>query len=214
MGTLRIEDARLEAPSAPAEEQIASADSALAAQRHRTARRGLWILDILFLTVALTLVFLVPGGGWKNSTMGVSLWWNGDPGVGYLVGSLYVFTPARHAFVGHPGLPIQLLIAPFAKAIHFIYRFGGGHETLYQFWARNMRGLFILGGVIIAIVHIISFHVLFAFAKRLVTDPRAALLAVAAYATSFPLLHYSTRVSSEPMLVMAFALTMMALWNM
>jgi len=76
----------------------------------RTARRGLLVLDATFLAISISLVLLVPGGGWKNISMRVPLWWNGDPGVGYLVGSLYVFTPDRHTFVGHPGLPIEIIV--------------------------------------------------------------------------------------------------------
>jgi hypothetical protein len=216
MSTLRVEDApQSQPPSAPSDRHPSPAkpNSLCLDPTERSARRGLLVLDALFLTISITLVYLVPGGGWRNSTMGVWLWWNGDPGVGYLVGSLYVFTPARHTFVGHPGLPIEIIVGVFAKLIHLSYRLGGGHETIYQFWAHHMRGLFILGGVLISIIHVISFHVVYALAKRLVNDPKAALLAVVAYASSFPVLHYSTRVSPEPLLVIAFALTIIALWN-
>jgi hypothetical protein len=173
----------------------------------------LWALDGLFLAMAFCLIWLAPGGGWKNEVFGTSLWWNGDPGVGYLVGSLYTFTGERRAFVGHPGAPIQTVVGVFAKLIHLIYQMGGGSENLYQFWARHMRWLFVLGGIIISIVHVISFHVIFAMARRLVNDGWVALLAVVAYATAFPVLHYSTRVSPEPLLVIAFGLTMIALWK-
>ena len=167
----------------------------------------------LFLAICLTFILLAPGGQWANRVIGVPLWWNGDPGAGYVVGSLYAFTPSRHEFVGHPGLPIQLAVGAFAHLIYFISRISGGGESFFDFWARNFRGLFILGSCIIALFHVASFHVLFAFAKRIAGDAKIAFIAVLAYATSLPVLFYASRVSPEPLLVIAFLLTVLSLWN-
>src|SRR6266571_5653191 len=135
-------------------------------QHPRELRWAMLTLDALFLAICLTFILLAPGGQWANRVIGVSLWWNGDPGAGYVVGSLYAFTPSRHEFVGHPGLPIQLVVGAFAHLIYSINRISGGGESFFDFWARNFRGLFILGSCIIALFHVASFHVLFAFAKE------------------------------------------------
>jgi hypothetical protein len=138
MGTAALED--------PA--QTAPADALL--RHEKRARRGLWVVDIVFLTICLTFAMLAPGGQWKNQVMGVELAaWNGDPGGGYVVGSLYSFSTRRHEFVGHPGMPMQLAIGAAAQVIYRVYRIGGGRENLYAFWARHFRELFILGSVVI-----------------------------------------------------------------
>src|SRR5205814_1660661 len=192
--------------------QRAPAD-ALATQE-KGARRGLWVVDIVFLTICVMFAVLAPGGQWKNQVMGVQLTaWNGDPGGAYVVGALYSFSARRHEFVGHPGMPMQLAIGAVAEVIHWIYRIGGGGENLYAFWARHFRELFILASVVIGLFHVMSFHALFAFTNRLMGDAQVALLAVVAYASAFQVMFSSTRVSPEPLVVLTFLLTTLAIWN-
>jgi hypothetical protein len=182
--------------------------------QEKSARRGLWVVDIVFLTICGVFAVLAPGGQWKNHVAGVQLTaWNGDPGGAYVVASLYSVRGGRHEFVGHPGMPMQLGIGAAAQAIHWIYRIGGGGENFYAFWARHFRELFIVGSVVISLFHVTSFHALFAFVRRLMGDARLALLAVVAYASAFQVMFSSTRVSPEPLLVTTFLLTILGVWN-
>src|SRR2546426_3564557 len=100
-------------------EQALASD--LPAQAAQNVRRQMLLVDLIFITTAVTFIFLAPGGQWMNQVMGVPMWWNGDPGAGYIVGSLYAFTAQRREFVGHPGLPLQLMVGAAAKLIHAIY---------------------------------------------------------------------------------------------
>ena len=69
------------------------------------------------------------------------------------------------------------------------------------FWARHIAWLFTLSSIVVAVLHVLSFHVLHAYARRLGLQHRTALIAVLAYATCFPVLYYGARVSPEPLLV-------------
>jgi hypothetical protein len=51
------------------------------------------------------------------------------------------------------------------------------------------------------VLHVLSFHVLDAYARRLGLRHRTALIAVLVYVTCFPVLYYGARVSPEPLLV-------------
>lgn len=191
--------------------QTAPADALLG--QEKGARRGLWVVDIIFLTICVMFTVLAPGGQWKNQVMGVQLTaWNGDPGGAYVVGALYTLRGGRHEFVGHPGMPMELAIGAVAQVIYWIYRIGGGGENFFPFWARHFRELFIVGSLVISLFHVISFHALFAFAKRLMGDGRLALLAVVAYASSFQVMFSSTKVSPEPLAVIGFLITVTSIW--
>ena len=63
-------------------------------------------------------------------------------------------------------------------------------------------------------LHVLSFYVLYRFARRLLPDRSACLLAVLAYATSFPTLFFLSRISPEPLLVVFFLGTIISVWNL
>jgi hypothetical protein len=61
--------------------------------------------------------------------------------------------------------------------------------------------LFGLSSIIVAALHIVSFHALRTYGRRLGLRPQTAFVAVLAYATCFPVLFHGLRVSPEPLLV-------------
>src|SRR5688572_17942643 len=92
----------------PVESELARAQ---VPNEDKSAARHLLVVDFIFLTVFLAFTFLAPAGQWYDQVAGVQVsGWNGDPGAGYVVGSLYSFTGERREFVGHPGMPMQVVI--------------------------------------------------------------------------------------------------------
>jgi hypothetical protein len=179
----------------------------------RGARWGLWGLDGVVVTMAAVFVMLAPLGNWKNRVMGVELWTNSDPTAGYAIASLFALSGENRTFVGHPGMPLSMILGASARVWHWVYEKTGGKEPFFEYWARHVRVLFVMAGLVAALLHVVSFHLLFAFARRLAGDARTALVAVVAYATAFPVLFYTVRLSPEPLLVIGFLGTILALWK-
>src|SRR6267142_302712 len=117
--------------------------------------RALLILDMLFLATSASFTLLAPAGNWRNRTLGVDLWHNGDPGSGYIVGALYVFTSKTRIFVGHPGLTLELVVGSVARATYRISRLAGGQDAYFDFWARNIRNLFVLAALLTSALHVV-----------------------------------------------------------
>jgi hypothetical protein len=175
---------------------------------------SLWLLDIIFFTFAAVFVCLAPCGAWKNTVWGQVMWDNNDPGGPYVISSLFFFRQFGHPpFIGHPGVTLQAMIAIAAHAIYAVRSLAGDPQPFLEFWTRNIRGLFIVAGLIIAAMHVVSFHVLYAFARKLLGDAKPAFLAALAYATLLPTLFYATRVSVEPILVSMVLLSLLNLWR-
>jgi hypothetical protein len=171
------------------------------------------MLDLVFLAAAAITLHLAPCGAWTNFVAGVEFWQNTDPGGPYVASALYFFRPRSYPpFPGHPGLTLQLPIAIFARAVYGIARSTGTTAPYLLFWAKHLRWIFIFAGYMIATWHVVSFHALYALARRLV-DTRAAFLGVLAYATVFFTLYFSTRLSGEPIVVSMFLFMTLALWN-
>jgi 4-amino-4-deoxy-L-arabinose transferase-like glycosyltransferase len=81
------------------------------------------------------------------------------------------------------------------------------------FIAGNIHRLFALSEVAVTTLHLLSLLALYRFARKLLVGRPAALLAVLAYATSFPALYYASRISPEPLLVTFYLLTFVCIWN-
>ncbi|MGE5608531.1 MAG: hypothetical protein ACM359_04710 [Bacillota bacterium] len=175
----------------------------------------LWILDIVFFAFAAVFICLAPCGSWRNVIWGQTMWDNNDPGGPYVISSLYFFRQFGHPpFIGHPGVTLQAMIAAAAHAIYAVRSLAGDPQPFLEFWARNIRWLFIIAGLIIAAMHVVSFHVIYAVARKLLGDAKPAFLAVLSYATLLPTLFYATRISVEPILVSMVLLTLLNLWRM
>lgn len=174
----------------------------------RLARRALVALDLVFFLTMSALVMRAPCGAWENRAFGVPFWNNLDPGGPYVISSVHFFDPEFPPFrTGHPGTTLQFILWTAARIAHRV-------ATLWSplpfvdFWARHIGWLHVLSSAVVAALHVVSFHVLYAYARHIGLRATTAVIAVLAYATSFPVLYFGGRVSPEPLLV---SLTLSAL---
>jgi hypothetical protein len=171
----------------------------------------LLILDVAFFLTMVVFAILAPCGEWENEVFGLAIRHSADPGGPYVVSAVHFFDQRYPPFVGgaHPGTTLQLVVYVAARALYeAAVLFRVAKTPMIDFWAHHLTWLFGWSSLVVASLHLVSFHALHAYARRLGLCPRAAFVAVLAYATSFPLLYYGTRVSPEPLLV---ALTLAAL---
>jgi hypothetical protein len=174
----------------------------------RYPRRAFLAMDAAFLLAMAGFAVLAPCGDWQNEAFGVTLWRNADPGGPYVISAMHFFDRPYPPFMGHPGTTLQLLLHLAARTTHGLLALGGVTAPFIAFWAHHIAWLFALCCFVVTALHIVSFHALHAYARRLGLGRRAAFIAVLAYATSFPVLYYGMRVSPEPLLV---TLTLVAL---
>jgi hypothetical protein len=158
-------------------------------------------IDVAFLVAMAVFVLLSPCGDWENQAFGVTLWHNADPGGPYVISSVHFFDPPYPPFLGHPGTTLQFLLHLAARAAHGALALGGVTTPFVAFWAGHIAWLFALSSFVAAALHVTSFHALHAYSRRLGMRQNTASIAVLAYATSFPVLYFGTRVSPEPLLV-------------
>jgi len=176
-------------------------------------RRGFWAaLSAILLVSSAVTSCLAPCGFWTNYVFEVPFWHHGDPGGFYLGAAVHFFGPDRSS-VGHPGLPLQLFLHLILRFFHLGQTFWGERLPFETFIARNIHGLFSVCEVAMTGWHILSFYVLYRFARRLLPARAPCLLAVLAYATTFPTLFYLSRISPEPLLVVFFLATILSVWN-
>jgi hypothetical protein len=165
------------------------------------ARRALVTLDLVFFLTMSVLAMGAPCGAWENRTFGVPFWNNLDPGGPYVISSVHFFDPGYPPFrTGHPGTTLQLVLWIAARLVHRVAAVWS-QLPFVEFWAGHIGWLFALSSAVVAALHVVSFHVLDAYARRIGLRAATALTAVLAYATSFPVLYYGGRVSPEPLLV-------------
>lgn len=155
---------------------------------------------------------LAPLGSWDNVVFGATLWNEGDPG-GYYIPSAHELysSNGRLLYPGHPGLTLQILLHAIQAAHHAAFAPAGAGFS--EFTAANLARIFLLSKLAMTAAHAASFGLFLAFARRLLKNERAALLATFGYATSWPVLYYLSRVSVEPLMVVCFLATFLALWK-
>ena len=154
---------------------------------------------------------LAPCGSWDNAVFGVRMWNESDPG-GYYIASAHEFysSHGRLLYPGHPGLPLQILLNALQVLAFMI--FGGGSEFT-AFIAKHVARIFFLSKLMMTALHVLSFWLLYDFARKLLGRERPALLCVLGYATSLPVLYYLSRVSVEPLMAIFFLATFLFLWD-
>lgn len=167
----------------------------------RLSRLALLTTDVAFFVAMAAFVVFAPCGDWENEAFGVKLWHNADPAGPYVISAVHFHDQRYPPFLGHPGTTLQLLIHLAARTAHGLLALGGTTAPFVAFWARHIAWLFALSSFVVAALHVVSFHALHAYARRLGMCRRTAFIVVLAYATSFPVLYYGTRVSPEPVLV-------------
>jgi hypothetical protein len=195
-------------PSPQLELSVSAQAEAASDHDGRLSRLALLTTDVTFFVAMAAFVVLAPCGDWENEAFGVKLWHNADPAGPYVISAVHFLDQPYPPFLGHPGTTLQLLLHLAARTAHGLLALGGVTAPFVAFWARHVAWLFALSGLVVAALHVVSFHALHAYARRLGLCQRTAFIAVLAYATSFPVLYYGTRVSPEPLLV---TLTLVAL---
>lgn len=174
---------------------------------------GFWLtLCTVYLVTSGVFSALAPIGSWQNSMLGFELWLDNDPGGCYLASAHELLSSLGDPlFPGHPGLTLQILLYATERAF-FLMAAGRGEEVT-SFVARNLHQFGFLARMLVTGLHLASFYLLFRFSRRLLPSVRAARLAVLGYATSLPVLYYLSRVSVEPLMVILFLATFLALWS-
>lgn len=153
-----------------------------------------------------------PCGSWDNSVFGARMWNEGDPGGYYLASAHALFySGGRLLYPGHPGLPLQILLHA-VQAVYFLISAPVSLDFT-AFVARHIAQVFFLSKLLMTCLHILSFWLLYAFARKALDRDRAALLCVLGYATSLPVLYYLSRISVEPLVAVFFLSTFLALWE-
>lgn len=151
-----------------------------------------------------------PNGHWRNIVFGSDMWFESDPGGDYVASAHELLGSNRGPlYPGHPGTPLQLLLAGVQHGYHLAA--ADGSETYTRFTARNLPRVFFFSKLLITLLHLLSFYLVYRLARLLLQSDRAALIAALAYASSFPVLYYLSRISVEPLLVSFFVATFLAL---
>jgi hypothetical protein len=176
--------------------------------------RAFWpALTATLLVSSAVTSYLSPCGFWTNYVFNVPFWHHGDPAGFYFGAGVHFFGDDRSA-VGHPGLTLQLFLHLILRVFHVGHSFFGESVAFEPFIAKNIHWLFFICEVAVTALHVLSFYVLYRFARRLLPDRSPCLLAVLAYATTFPTLFYLSRISPEPLLIVFFLGTIISVWNL
>ena len=152
-----------------------------------------------------------PCGRWLNTVFDAQLWYENDPSGSYIASAHELFSGESPLFPGHPGTPLQLALVGIQGAFHALAAPEGMSFT--EFTARRIDTVVFYSKLFATLLHLVSFVALYRLATELLRNRRAAMLATLAYATSFPVLYYLSRVSVEPMMVLFFCATMLAVWR-
>lgn len=174
--------------------------------------RALLALCAVYLAFSAVMSALAPCGAWDNVVFGARLWSEGDPG-GYYIPSAHELysSGGRLLYPGHPGLTLQILLHAIQAAYFAVLAPPG--TGFSAFIAANLPRVFLASKLAMTAVHLASFGLFLSFARRLLEDERAALLAAFGYATCWPVAYYLSRVSVEPLMIVCFLGTFLALWR-
>jgi hypothetical protein len=155
---------------------------------------------------------LAPTGSWINQVHDTAVWYENDPGGYYLASAHEAFPPKGSlTFYGHPGVPLQLLLCAIQWLFFAVARRDGmGFSAVC---ARHLPAIFTLSKLAMTAAHLAAIGALYRFSRRWLETPRARAIAIGAYATSFPVLYYISRISPEPFAVLFFLLTFLFLWR-
>lgn len=169
-------------------------------------------LGAVYLLFSAAMSALAPLGSWDNVVFGATLWNEGDPG-GYYIPSAHELysSNGRLLYPGHPGLTLQIILHAIQAA--YFAAFAPAGAGFSEFCAANLPRLFVLSKLAMTLAHAASFILFLAFARRLLKNERAALFATFGYATCWPVAYYLSRISVEPLMVVCFLGTFLALWK-
>jgi hypothetical protein len=170
------------------------------------------LLAASYLIFSAVFSHLAPLGSWMNEIFGVPAWSESDPGGPYVDAAHQLVWGDGQLFEGHPGTVLVLLLSGLQHTYYALAGSGAGF-SFTEFTARNLPTVFVLSKLMMTILHLLACFVCFVFAKSLLRDERAAALATFGYATSLPVGYYLSRISVEPLVVICFALSLLAIWR-
>jgi hypothetical protein len=154
---------------------------------------------------------LAPCGAWGNAIFGEEAWGESDPGSFYFAAAHELAWGEAPLFVGHPGAPLLPLLRAVQSGAYQLL--SDGEVSFTRFTAQHLPLLFLVSKLLMTLLHLLSFVALYALARQLLRDPRAAALATLGYATCLPVLYYLSRISAEPVLVAGFAAAFFAVFR-
>lgn len=170
----------------------------------------LFSIFIIFSTVS---AYKAPIGFWKPTIFGIDSEQNiSDPDGLYISSGIHLFEPVE-SYEGHPGLPLKLLIFGVYKVSHQIHVWSGGKSSSAAFAATYLDKIYLFSKLLICFIHLLTFYVFFYFARKFLSSDKAALLAVLAYATSFPILFFLTKISPETPFNLFLLMSYLMLWK-
>jgi len=179
-------------------------------------RRTIGIVAILIAVTYLTFSSVysqsAPMGNWENQIFGQSAWSEWDPGGPYVDAAHQLAWGQGQLFEGHPGTVLIILLSGLQHAYYTAAGSGTGF-AFTEFTARNLPTVFVLSKLMLTLLHLIACFVTFLLAKRVLLDERAAAFAALGYATSLPVGYYLSRISVEPLVVIFFVLSLLAIWR-
>jgi hypothetical protein len=140
-------------------------------------------------------------GSWTVSVLGVPYYYNWDPDGFYLGAGLTFFDERYVGFVGHPGIPLMLLIQFIARCAYGL-AFLFNHQLVFeQFVAKNIFWIIFYVKVSIAACYLAAFAMFYAVSRFFLTKTFSQL-AVLAFATTCINLYYFNKISPEPLLIL------------
>ena len=153
-------------------------------------------------------------GDWVDYTFGVRLINHWDPMGCYIAGGIDLFGDGKYSpWWGHPGLTLMLLIHIVARVGHFFHSVMDGSAPFAIYAAKNIRWIVFFSKTLIACLTLLSFYILF-FVSFIITKNRIiSILAVITYATTFPVMYYADRISTETLLIIFTLLTFFFIWK-
>jgi hypothetical protein len=157
---------------------------------------------LLGVLLTATLLFSHFGlfGDFRWRVFGVPHHFMWDPGGPYMTSGAYLFRTGKFAFVGHPGIFLQFLIACAAEGSYGLARVFGTPPDYSRYLARNWYSLVLLMKLLTAALHVLSFWLLARLGRRFHPDGVSDRGVALACATAYPFLVYLNNVSGEPIL--------------
>jgi hypothetical protein len=175
------------------------------------ARAIFWVL-LSIAALAVSWIATVHGmiGGWDIHVLGVrhgAVW---DPGGPYLGSAILLFDQPKAPFVGHPGLTLMLVCQLVARTVCGL---SGSSLPFQQFAGKDIYWVTLAAMVSMTALFLVTFAALERVAIRILEEERLAMLAVLAFATSYPVLYYLNKISPESLLVTFTLLAFLWLWK-
>ena len=178
----------------------------------RTMLIAAFCLALLYLVFSAVFSQLAPLGGWNNEIFGQAAWSEWDPGGAYVDSAHQLVWGDGQLFEGHPGTLLVLLLSALQHAYYALVGSGSGFSYT-EFIARNLPSVFVLSKLMMTVLHLISCLVVYLLARRVTRNEGSAAFAAFGYATSLPVGYYLSRISVEPLVVICFSLSVLAVWR-